>query len=76
MESIVVLRNVRRIPLKMTETDDPREQAHLASSYDGLRYFVPVDIYSDNITAVEVLTDLQRLELESIGDGVNTPYSM
>jgi len=42
VESIVVVRNVRRIPLKVTETDDPIEQAHLASSYDGLKHFVPV----------------------------------
>jgi len=28
-ESIVVLRNVRRIPLKVVNTDDPVEQAHL-----------------------------------------------
>ena len=38
VESIVV------VPLKVTETDDPIEQAHLASSYDGLKHFVPVDI--------------------------------
>ena len=44
MESIVVLRNVRRIPLKVTETDDPIEQAYLTSSYDGLKHYVPVFI--------------------------------
>jgi len=36
-DSIVVLRNVRRIPLKVIETDDPLEKAHLDSSYDGLK---------------------------------------
>jgi len=61
VESIVVVRNVRRIPLKVTETDDPIEQAHLASSYDGLKHFVPVDIYSDNITAVEGLIKIFSL---------------
>ena len=43
-ESIVVLRNVRRIPLKVVNTDDPVEQTHLNSSSDGLRNFIPVDM--------------------------------
>ena len=60
-ESIVVLRNVRRIPLKVVNTDDPVEQAHLNSSHDGLRNFIPVDIYGDNITAVAGLMKVFRI---------------
>ena len=44
-ESIVVLRDVRRIPLKVVATDDLIERAHLDSSDDGLKHFIPVDIY-------------------------------
>ena len=43
-ESIAVVRDVRRIPLKVVVTDDELEQAHLDSSYDGLHHFVPLDI--------------------------------
>ena len=60
-ESIVVLRNVRRIPLKVVNTDDPVEQAHLNSSHDGLRNFIPVDIYGDNITAIAGLMKIFRI---------------
>ena len=82
-ESIVVLRNVRRIPLKVVNTYDPVEQAHLNSSYDGLRHFIPVDIYGDNITAIAGLMKIfgfyriwRASELLIIGDMANTPYSM
>ena len=82
-ESIVVLRNVRRIPPKVVETDDPIEQKHLNSSYDGLKYFIPVDIYNDNITAIDGLMQsfvcyrIQRASVVLIiGGGVNIHYSM
>jgi len=56
-ESIVVL----RIPLKVVNTGDPVEQAHLNSSHDDLRNFIPVDIYGDNITAVAGLMKIFRI---------------
>ena len=58
--SIVYSRDVRRVPLKIIDenvTDSPA---------DGLKYFVPVDMYSDNIATlqglVSVLHVLQRQE--------------
>jgi len=47
INSLVVIRYVRRIPLKLysqTALDDD-EAEHLASSFDGLTHFYPVDIY-------------------------------
>ena len=70
-ESIVVLRNVRRIPLKVVETDDPIEKAHLDSSYDGLKHFIPVNIYSDNITAVDGLMKIFQLLQNMEGFGTS-----
>jgi len=57
-ESIAVLRDVRRIPLKVVQTDDELEQAHLDSSSDGLKHFIPVDIYADNITTTDGLINI------------------
>ena len=68
-DAIVVLRNVRRIPPKVVETDDPLEKAHLDSSYDGLKHFIPVDIYSENITAVPGLIKIFRLLQKMEGFG-------
>ena len=68
--SIVVLRDVRRIPLKVVATDDPLEQAHLDSSDDGLKHFIPVDIYNENITAIEGLIPIFRLLQNMEGFGI------
>jgi hypothetical protein len=40
-------RNVRRVPLKPSAVSD-EEAAHLAMSSDGLRFFHPYQIHSDN----------------------------
>ena len=55
-------------------TDDPLEQAHLDSSDDGLKHFIPVDIYSENITAIEGLIPIFRL-LQNM-EGFGTPESV
>ena len=45
--SLVVRRDVRRIPLKLdiATAVDEKESKHLQASYDGLAHFYPVDIY-------------------------------
>ena len=65
-ESFAVVRDVRRIPLKLVNTADPVEQAHLDNSWDGLMAFVPVEIHGENITTVDglvtVFSYLQTME--------------
>ena len=70
-DSIVVLRDVRRIPLKVVATDDPIEKAHLDSSDDGLKHFIPVNIYNENITAIEGLIPIFRLLQNMEGFGTS-----
>ena len=61
--SFVLVRDVRRIPLKPIATT-PEEKAHLQLSSDGLRYFFPVDIYEDNIVSSKgLIAVLHRLHL-------------
>ena len=67
--SVVFLRDVRRIPLKMVESDDDLEQVHLDESSDGLRYFFPVDIYSHNITAIDGLVSVLEILQQQEGFG-------
>ena len=56
---------VLRVPLKITAPVDDRESLHLSQSHDGLRHFVPVDIYSDNIIAIEgLISVLHTLQLQ------------
>ena len=60
------MRDVRRVPLKITAPLDAKERAHLSMSSDGLASFIPVDIYGDNIVSISglvaVLRKLQQLE--------------
>ena len=63
-DSIVVRRDVRRIPLKLDiETAvDEKEAEHLKTCFDGLFHFYPVDIYPENIASRKgLLTALRRL---------------
>ena len=63
-ESIAVVRDVLRIPLKVVETADEVGKVHLDRSSDGLKYFIPVDIYSDNITTtMGLINSFHRLQL-------------
>ena len=64
--SIVVTRDVRRIPLKLDFQTalDEKEANHLKASFDGLSHFYPVDIYPENIVSHEgLLTAFRRLQL-------------
>ena len=67
--SIVVVRDVKRIPLKIVDANDELEQDHLESSCDGLRFFRPVDIYSDNVVHAQGLLAVTRTlqQLEGFG---------
>src|SRR5215469_12360440 len=58
--SVVVVRDVKRIPLKIVDSNDELEQVHLESSCDGLRFFRPVDIYSDNVVHAQGLLAVTR----------------
>jgi hypothetical protein len=64
--SLVVRRDVRRIPLKLdiATAVDEKEAKHLQASYDGLAHFYPVDIYPENIASTDgLLTSFRRLQL-------------
>jgi hypothetical protein len=64
--SIVVKRDVRRIPLRLDfkTAIDANEANHLRASFDGLSHFYPVDIYQENITSHEgLLTAFRRVQL-------------
>ena len=66
--SVVVTRDVRRIPLKLSLVDavDVDESNHLKASYDGLQHFYPIDIYPENIVSTHgVLTALSRVRQQS-----------
>ena len=43
-DSVVVTRDVRRVPLKVTAASNAKEAKHLSLSSDGLRYFYPVKV--------------------------------
>ena len=49
---------------------EEERNAHLQASYDGLKHFVPVDIYSHNITAVKGLLHVLKIlqNIEGFGD--------
>ncbi len=68
-ESYIVRRSVTRLPPKLTD-GSAAELRHLQRSEDGLRYFDPVSLYSDNIQSTEgLLSVLKRVAtLEEIGD--------
>ena len=65
----MVVRDVKRIPLKIVDANDELEQVHLESSCDGLRFFRPVDIYSDNVVHAQGLLAVTRTlrQLEGFG---------
>jgi len=76
MNSIVVTRDVRRIPLKLDfkTAIDPNEANHLTASFDGLSYFYPVDIYPENITSHEgLLTASEAPAVRRIWCGRSSP---
>ena len=64
-ESFSVQRYVLRHPLKPSPMSGD-EKVHLNMSYDGLRFFQPVDIYPENIAAavgvIYALRQLQKIE--------------
>ena len=69
---VVVVRDVKRIPLKIVDANDELEQVHLESSCDGLRFFRPVDIYSDNVVHAQGLLAVTRTLQQLEGFGSNT----
>ena len=56
LNSIVVKRDVRRIPLKLDfkTAMNTNEANHLTASFDGLSYFFPVDIYPRTLRPMRV----------------------
>jgi len=67
----VVVSDARWIPLKIVDSNE-LEQDHLESSCDGLRFFRPVDIYSDNIVYAQSLLAVTRTLQQLEGFGSNT----
>lgn len=69
--SICVLRDVRRIPLKIS-TDNELEMKHQMQSFDGLGCFYPYDIYASNIACrgglLEALKRVQDIDGFGVSD--------
>ena len=71
-DSMTVLRDVRRIPLKI-ESNLEADVEHQSRSYDGLRQFYPFDIYESNISCTEgLLIGLERVQRVD-GFGLESP---
>ena len=66
--SFVRVRGVTRIPIK-AQPLTPLERLHYEKSYDGLRTFVPADIYADNVQSKDGLLRCLSYVLRLCGAG-------